>query len=60
MVKTYVRNAMVKFNLHGKGELPPVPRSAKAADRGLSRGDALRWTPRLVALGEWDFSEWDK
>lgn len=33
-VKTHVRNALVKFNLHGKGEL-------------------------RVALGEWDFSEWE-
>ena len=33
-VKTHVRNALVKFNLHGKGEL-------------------------RMALGEWDFSEWE-
>lgn len=33
-VKTHMRNALVKFNLHGKGEL-------------------------RMALGEWDFSEWE-
>lgn len=33
-VKTHVRNALVKFNLHGKSEL-------------------------RMALGEWDFSEWE-
>jgi len=33
-VKTHVRNALVKFNLHGKSEL-------------------------RMALGKWDFSEWE-
>jgi len=33
-VKTHVRNALVKFNLHGKSEL-------------------------RMALGDWDFSEWE-
>jgi DNA-binding CsgD family transcriptional regulator len=33
-VKTHVRNALVKFNLHGKAEM-------------------------RMALGGWDFSEWD-
>jgi len=34
-IKTHVRNALVKFNLHGKSEL-------------------------RMAIGEWDFSEWDQ
>jgi len=34
-IKTHVRNALVKFNLHGKSEL-------------------------RMAMGMWDFSEWDQ